>query len=92
MTAPRAVHKFQLALTDEQRVEMPQYARPLKVDIQGLNIVLWAEVTPSFPMEERVVIIKGTGHDLPDAADATSYVGSVMDRQFVWHVFMKPQE
>lgn len=70
----RTIWKFPLAVTDRQTVRMPAASRMLHVGIQGGVPCLWAEVTPGVEIEERAVMIYGTGHDLdPDRGE---YLGT----------------
>ncbi len=79
------VLKYQLDITDEQTVEMPKGAELLHVAEQFPGLLLWARVLPSEPREQRVILIRGTGHPIW----SQPYVGTVVSAvgALVWHVF-----
>lgn len=86
------IWKFELDVTDVQRVRMPAGARLLTA--QGQPVMhqtlpmLWALVDPSQPTVERLIALVGTGHPAPDIDDDGSvYVGTAICGLFVWHVF-----
>lgn len=84
-----AIFKFQLALEAQQRIEMPEGARILCVQVQRGIICLWAAVNPEAKKRMVTVRIYGTGH--PIDADCGTYIGTVQqDGEFVWHVFAGP--
>ena len=91
------IWKYDLDVTDIQKVSMPMGAMPLHVAIQNPNsgvertIQLWAAVDPARPKEDRLFAVVGTGNPAPEPDDA-EYVGSVIDGPFVWHVFAESEE
>lgn len=66
-----------------QSFEIPLNARFLDVQLQGVDITLWFQVDPRIQKETRNFLIVGTGHPF----DGNSYLGTVQERQFVWHIF-----
>lgn len=90
----RTIWKYDLAVTDVQKVSMPAGAILLHVGLQRENqgydrtVTLWASVNSLAPKVERMFAVVGTGNPAPEpGADDAVYVGSVMDGPFVWHVF-----
>ena len=89
----KAVWKFPLEATDQQKVMMPAGAVPLHVDLQGGStwdggtLCLWAEVDVDATPVERHVYVMGTGHTFYPAA-GERYVGTVQDGILVWHVYI----
>lgn len=92
----RRIWKYELAITDEQKIEVPPGFKPLHVGAQptrlgGLQLCLWAEVnegtgsTDNMPLLVRVI---GTGNAMPDMSDF-GYVGTVQMGLFVWHVYVE---
>lgn len=73
------------------KVEMPEGAEILTVQVQNANICLWALVTPENSLKSRNIEVFGTGHDIP--FDGISiyrrYIGSVQLESglLVFHVF-----
>lgn len=77
--------KFPLQLVDgRQPTEMPVGAIALHVAMQDGMPCVWAWVDPEKSREYRGFAVIGTGNKIPDGA---VYVGSCMDRCFVWHIF-----
>ena len=69
------------------RVEMPEGAKILCVMNQtnGDGVCLWAEVNQYAQRVTRVILCVGTGcGEVP--IDAT-YIGSVLDGDYVWHLY-----
>lgn len=86
----RTIFKYGLDLADTQVIRMPRGAKVLSVQMQFGNPALWVEVDPSAEVEDRVVIIHGTGHQLATKATAESFVGTIQldDGRLVFHVFL----
>lgn len=83
-------------------VSMPIGAVILALQIQDGTPTFWALVDSNEPMEQREFRLVGTGHPLPDTAEASLspdvaslepvkpsmwYIGTYQDPPFVWHVF-----
>jgi len=83
----KAIWKYELEVTDLQRVSMPVGAKPICVQVQGDLLCLWAEVNtePERPRGGRTFEIIGTGNPIPEAERA--YIGTVQMPPFVWHVY-----
>jgi len=81
----KRIFKYPLDICDvRQAVQMPALATPRRVAMQGTKICIWAEVIDGAPLVERHFIVAGTGHPVDDA---TTYIGTVDQLPFVWHVF-----
>ena len=82
------VWKFPL-LWVEANQDMPVAAQIIYVgmDPGSDHIALWAIVDPEQPMETRRFAILATGASLHDPE---RHVGSVIDGNYVWHVFETP--
>lgn len=83
------IYKYNLQVTDEQVIELPEDAEILHVDCQdpsGRTIQLWAKVGVTTPTASRRFIILGTGQPVPEDA---IYIGSVLcaGGALVWHIF-----
>lgn len=70
------------------KLEMPQDARILCLQVQGDTPCLWAELQSENPPEQRQFAIIGTGHPAPPAA---TYVGTWQEESFVWHLYERAQ-
>lgn len=86
----RRIFKYQLSIDDTIKVPVPGN-RPevLHVGIQGGVVCVWIIVDPDSPVEETChLVLRGTGHPLPDECSKANYVGTVHLGPFVWHVFL----
>ena len=85
------VYKFPLDIADEQVVLMPKGSKVLTVQVQKGKLYLWAECNPNEPnMDERSILIRGTGHPINDEIEK-EYIGTIQmcDGSLVFHVFEK---
>lgn len=68
-------------------IEMPVGTRIIHVAAQYNTVMVWGEVVPENPLEERLFYVVGTGWPVPDQ---TRYVGSALiekDMIYVWHIY-----
>lgn len=79
----KSVWKFPLKFKVTS-LEMPSGARILKANIQNNDVMLWAEVNPEAPREQRNFGVFGTGHEIPETA---IYRSTFFHDLFVWHVY-----
>lgn len=86
------IWKFPIAITDEQKITMPEGARLLHagLDPTGLPCV-WAVVDPLAVKIEATVLVCGTGNPLRAVGRGTFHLGSFNQGPFMWHVFMERQ-
>lgn len=86
----RTIWKF---TAGEGPVDMPRGAEIIKVGLQdgGMQrskITLWAIVDPEAPVEQRSIVMLGTGFEQKNSEMASlTYLDSVFDGPFVWHIF-----
>lgn len=83
------IYKYPLVIKDTQFVTMQYTSEILSVQMQNGQPVLWAMVeTEDDDMIKREIIIKGTGHDIPDMElNRMRYITTIQDGRLVWHVF-----
>lgn len=81
----RQVWKYELELTDEQAVSMPEGAVLRHVGVQRGALCLWAEVDPAARRVPRYLSVVGTGNPMLDGRLA--HVGTAQMDPFVWHVY-----
>lgn len=88
----KTIWKYQLEITDQATLLMPQGAQILCVQVQRNEVCLWALVEPDNNNEPRDIRIYGTGHPVEDAQQLT-YVGTFQlhDGALVFHVFEEVQ-
>ena len=97
----KSIWRFELEVTDEQTVQMPEGTVPLHLGWKAGVLHLWALVDFEAPRVERTVRIVGTGHtiDFPlpnyggpidPKADFFIYCGTVIEEGtgLVWHVWI----
>ena len=84
----RTIYKYALEITDRQEIKLPHGAKILHVGMQGETLCLWAQVRAENSLAGRVIWVFGTGNPMDEGAALTAtYLGTVMDRMFVWHVY-----
>ena len=85
----KTIWKYPLNLGfNGQRIRFRKGAKILKADMQGDAICIWALVDDAEKEEWREITIYGTGHRIPDElVDRLSFIDTVMDGAYVWHVF-----
>lgn len=69
-------------------VVVPKGFVPLHADTQNGDICVWGLVDPDEREVEGSFDTFGTGHMIPSPTG--NYVGTVMDGEYVWHVFWNP--
>jgi len=80
------IWKYELKITDRQKVRMPVVSDLLSVANQRGSLCLWAMVDPANANTvERDIEIIGTGNPMPDGR--RTFIGSAVIDPFVWHVF-----
>jgi hypothetical protein len=74
-------------VTGRPVIPMPGGAEILTVQMQDDEPTVWARVEPNRPLADRVLVIVGTGWEVP--ADAGRYIGTwqTTTGQFVFHLF-----
>ena len=80
------VWKYPLPIADEIRIELPQDARPLTVQMQNGEPWLWVLLNPDLPIYVRTFVLAGTGHEIDQPG---AYIGTfqMADGAFVFHLF-----
>ena len=79
----KRIYKYELK---EGSVEMPIGAKILSTQTQNDRPYIWTLVDIDAECEFRNFAIVGTGHDFPEADDFT-YINTIQDSPFVWHIF-----
>jgi hypothetical protein len=85
----KTIYKYELAVTDEQVVDLPLGGEVLSLQVQHGKPCLWVYVDPSQPSRPCRIITKGTGHPADDVAD-TTFLGTyqLRDGALVFHAFI----
>ena len=66
-------------------IQIPKGARVLTAGCQSGEFYIWAEVDTEAPLEDRKFVVYGTGWEISE--DKLSYVSTVFEHVFVWHVY-----
>lgn len=85
----KTIWKYELAITDDQYVDMPIGAKPLSVDIQNGVPCMWVEVDSEKTPAQVHIMTVGTGY--PVSHPKTSrFIGTYQlhGGSFVGHVYV----
>ena len=66
-------------------IAMKRGSRPLHVGMQDGTCFVWVEVDPDQPDINATFFSVGTGHGA--VPEGCVYLGTVHDKEFVWHVY-----
>lgn len=81
------IYKYDLAISDQQLIELPIGAILLCVQVQHGQPRLWARVNPAQPKENKKIITHGTGHMVPETTGRHIGTYQLADGNIVFHVF-----
>lgn len=79
----KTIYKYAI----KDRVVMPSNATIKKVAYQNDYLVMWAEVDTDNQLEERYFKTIGTGWGLTYDGGTLTYIDTVFERDFVWHIY-----
>ena len=73
----------------ETKIELPKDSSILSLKVIGDDLNLWFKFNPALKitLESYTIRIVGTGFETP--TDGFSYIDTIIDGMFVWHVFIK---
>ena len=84
----QVIYKYSFPVDEDTIIAMPKDSEILMLGSQAPGLIsIWAQ--HDYPTQEndlRKFIVRGTGHPTPSKEEAT-YLDSVFDGPFVWHVF-----
>lgn len=85
----KTVWKYPLEVNDSQIVAMPANAHILTIQLQMGVPCLWALVNPEMPLEQRTILIAGTGHERDDLDGLVNFIGTfqMSGGMLIFHVF-----
>ena len=89
----QTIWKYDVMINDSQKIEMPQGANLLSVQIQNGIPCIWAIVNPMNAEVERVIQMAGTGHDMSERVMG-AFLGTIQlnDGALIFHVFDNGEE
>jgi hypothetical protein len=85
----RTIYKYELPVTDEQVLHIPDKFKVLSSRLIKGTIFLWIEVNLAQQLVPTTFYVKGTGHEIKDRWKL-QYDGTVHAEDgypFVWHIF-----
>jgi len=85
------IYKYLLDLANEQTLSLPKGAKVLYVHSQKDTLRLWALVNiQESEMEDRRILIIGTGKPVPADIEEFSYITTVhmCNDDLIWHIFI----
>lgn len=88
----KTIYKYQLAVTDQNIINIPQGSEILCVQIQGEAPCLWVLVDTEEKPEDVLIETFGTGHEIPtDMGIDRAYIGTyqIMGGAQIYHVFRR---
>lgn len=86
------IWKYDLEITDEQKIKMPLKAKVLCVQIQNGLPKIWIKVNPENEKEERTFLTVGTGHImLKNDMQYDEYIGTYQFKELVFHLFERKE-
>lgn len=81
------IHKYTLNIGEPRSITVPRELKPLTVQLQDNDIVMWAEVPDNCTeTRERLVWCIDTGENAP--IEPHEYVGTVQRYGLVHHVYL----
>jgi hypothetical protein len=88
------IYKYELKITDEQKISVPYGATILDIEFQVTthNLCMWCMVNPDTKMKAEIKLrIVGTGHDF-EKPNNYVYLKTVQQAFLVWHIFLDTTE
>jgi len=93
------VYKYPIEYETRGVIELHEEAEILSVGDQLGDVCLWAKADTTRPLKKYMILVVGTGTDVPEDVDDHTYHGTVIQtgismtpqgpeaRSFVWHVW-----
>lgn len=81
------IYKYPIAITDHQFIETYKDAHILSVKMQREVPYIWIAVDTKKPKTKLEIGIYGTGNPIPVDVCTMSFIDTIIEKQFVWHVF-----
>ena len=91
-TIKKKIYKYHLALYEYTYIRMPKGAPILSAGMQGSSIMIWALVDIDELSVNHTFIIKGTGSKVEFDIEKETFIGTVFQNSFVWHIFDAGEE
>ena len=82
----RKIFKNQLTSYYEE-LELPKNLKVVHFEKQNEVPCMWYEFDTDAPLVATTIMVFGTGHIIED--DSFEHIGTIQDRGYVWHYYMK---
>ena len=83
----RRIYKYRLA---DGKVITARIEKFLHLDYRNGIPTVWAIMNDSFPEITYQIVVQGTGGDMPNDLDESTYLGTLQNGFYVWHYFAIP--
>jgi hypothetical protein len=83
----KKVFKYEMPITEEFEIEMPQWAVVLSFQVQNGKPCIWVFVDEDTPLTKFKFCLYGTG-EIINLGHLVSHVGTIQLDGFVWHLFI----
>jgi len=83
----RTIYKYPIQVQDHVNVQTYLGAKFIHAAMQEESLCIWLEVDTDQPMTFKDFEIYGTGHVVSMRPEDGRHAASVLDRQFVWHIY-----
>jgi hypothetical protein len=90
MGTMKTIWKYEIDITDAQVIDTKEDAEFLTAQLQGYYPCVWVVVDTEKENKKYVLEVFGTGNPIPDYD--RDYIGTIQERSFVWHVFVRDYE
>lgn len=81
------IHKTKLTVRDSQELSFPFAAKFLCVKEKENEIFIWYSFAALEGFQMRTIVFIGAGRSFDP--EGLTYIGTVFQRSFVWHIFEK---
>lgn len=89
----KRIYKYHINFDRHQVLPLPQDAQFLHIDYQNNSLCLWFMIDSTKPTTLIKLEVIGTGWEIPDLPPLNNqpvirkHLGTVLQGQFVWHIF-----
>ena len=83
----RRIYKYQLMEAECITARIEKF---LHLDYQDGITTVWAIMNDDYPEVTYKIVVQGTGWDMPNDLDESTYIGTLQAGFFVWHYFAVP--
>lgn len=82
----KRIYKYTIDMLNAT-IKIPEGFKILKVGMQNDDMCIWCYVETDNTEVIQKFSVHGTGHEILEPVE--NYIGTVFDRQYVWHLFLR---